>query len=165
MDRSNHAAELCQNRNNTVAAPGFSCPNPMPHPFDTETGSDPDPDLASPLTFSDDLQIGTGLRLPPRCPLCPLWLIPFSPGATWFWDGLTPLPIVESGKNGTLTINQRGGAHGRQEPRTTCGTASMYSKNSVGTGPLARTVKGMDGSLSMGEIGMILSRQCKQLIG
>ncbi|MGI6301466.1 MAG: hypothetical protein ACOX52_10475 [Verrucomicrobiota bacterium] len=39
--------------NNTVAAPGFSCPNPMPPPFDTETDSDPDPDLASSLTFSD----------------------------------------------------------------------------------------------------------------
>jgi hypothetical protein len=64
MDRSNFAAELCQNRNNTVAAPGFSCPNPMPHPFDTETDSDPDPDLASPLTFSDDLQTGKGQRLP-----------------------------------------------------------------------------------------------------
>ncbi|MDD8045742.1 MAG: hypothetical protein PHF14_04685 [Verrucomicrobiota bacterium] len=48
MDRSNFAAKLCQNRNNTVAAPGFSCPNPMPRPFDTETDSDPDPELASP---------------------------------------------------------------------------------------------------------------------
>ncbi|MGI6299519.1 MAG: hypothetical protein ACOX52_00440 [Verrucomicrobiota bacterium] len=53
MDRSNFAAKLCQNRNNTVAAPGFSCPIPMPRPFDTETDSDSDPDLASPLTFSD----------------------------------------------------------------------------------------------------------------
>ncbi|MGI6303658.1 MAG: hypothetical protein ACOX52_21750 [Verrucomicrobiota bacterium] len=53
MDRSNSAAELCQNRNNTVAAPGFSCPNPSTSPFDTETDSDPDPDLASPWTLSD----------------------------------------------------------------------------------------------------------------
>ncbi|MGI6303754.1 MAG: hypothetical protein ACOX52_22240 [Verrucomicrobiota bacterium] len=57
MDRSNFAAELGQNRNNTVAAPGFSCPNPIPCSFDTETDSDLDPDLASPLTFSDGLQL------------------------------------------------------------------------------------------------------------
>ncbi|MGI6301018.1 MAG: hypothetical protein ACOX52_08180 [Verrucomicrobiota bacterium] len=55
MDRSNFTAELCQHRNNTVAVPGFSCPNPLTRPFGTETDSDPDPDLASPLTFSDDL--------------------------------------------------------------------------------------------------------------
>ena len=61
--RSNFAAELCRHRNNTVAIPGFSCPNPIPRSFDTdtdtdtETDSDPDPDLASPLTFSDDLQL------------------------------------------------------------------------------------------------------------
>ena len=55
MDRSNHATEWCQHRNNTVAVPGFSCPNLLTHPFDTETDSDPDPDLASPLTFSDAL--------------------------------------------------------------------------------------------------------------
>ncbi|MDI9384394.1 MAG: hypothetical protein QM518_08850 [Verrucomicrobiota bacterium] len=53
MDRSNFTAELCQHRNNMVAAPGFSCPNLIARPFDTETDSDPDPDLASPLTFSD----------------------------------------------------------------------------------------------------------------
>ena len=41
--------------NNTVAVPGFSCPNPIPRPFDTETDSDPD--LASPFTLSDDLQL------------------------------------------------------------------------------------------------------------
>ncbi|MDD8047058.1 MAG: hypothetical protein PHF14_11400 [Verrucomicrobiota bacterium] len=49
--RSNLAAELCRHRNNnnTVAIPGFSCPNPIPRPFDTDTDtdSDPDPDLAS----------------------------------------------------------------------------------------------------------------------
>ncbi|MGI6301407.1 MAG: hypothetical protein ACOX52_10180 [Verrucomicrobiota bacterium] len=55
MIRSNFTAELCQHRNNTVAVPGFSCLNPLTRPFDTETDSDPDPDLASPLTFSDDL--------------------------------------------------------------------------------------------------------------
>ncbi|MGI6300792.1 MAG: hypothetical protein ACOX52_07020 [Verrucomicrobiota bacterium] len=55
MYRSNFAAELCRHRNNTVAILGFSCPNPITRPFDTETDSDPDPDLASPLTFSDDL--------------------------------------------------------------------------------------------------------------
>ncbi|MDD8045247.1 MAG: hypothetical protein PHF14_02160 [Verrucomicrobiota bacterium] len=52
MDRSNFTAELCQHRNNTVAVPGFSCPNPLTRPSDTETDSNPDPDLASPLTFS-----------------------------------------------------------------------------------------------------------------
>jgi hypothetical protein len=46
---------LCRHRNNTVAIPGFSCPNPIPHSFDSETDSDPDPDLASPLTLSDGL--------------------------------------------------------------------------------------------------------------
>ncbi|MDD8047602.1 MAG: hypothetical protein PHF14_14155 [Verrucomicrobiota bacterium] len=51
MDRSSFAAGLCQHRNNTVALPGFSCPNPITTPFDTETDSDPD--LASPWTFSD----------------------------------------------------------------------------------------------------------------
>ncbi|MDD8046684.1 MAG: hypothetical protein PHF14_09500 [Verrucomicrobiota bacterium] len=65
MYRSNFAAELCRHRNNTVAKPGFSCPNPIPRSFDTdtETDSDPDPDLASPLTFSDDLWLhGFGAR-------------------------------------------------------------------------------------------------------
>jgi hypothetical protein len=55
MDRSNFAAELCQYRNNAIAVPGFSCPNPITRPFDTETDSDPDPDLASPWIFSDGL--------------------------------------------------------------------------------------------------------------
>ncbi|MGI6299507.1 MAG: hypothetical protein ACOX52_00380 [Verrucomicrobiota bacterium] len=41
-------------RNNMVAVPGFPCPNSIPRPFDTEADSDPDPDLASPLAFSDD---------------------------------------------------------------------------------------------------------------
>ncbi|MGI6300608.1 MAG: hypothetical protein ACOX52_06090 [Verrucomicrobiota bacterium] len=50
MDRANFAAELCHHRNNTVAVPGFSCPNPITRSFD----SDPDPDLASLWTFSDD---------------------------------------------------------------------------------------------------------------
>ncbi|MGI6302085.1 MAG: hypothetical protein ACOX52_13675 [Verrucomicrobiota bacterium] len=53
MDRSNFTAELCQHRNNTVAVPGFSCPNFLTRSFDTETDSDPDPDLASPVAFSD----------------------------------------------------------------------------------------------------------------
>ncbi|MGI6299558.1 MAG: hypothetical protein ACOX52_00645 [Verrucomicrobiota bacterium] len=57
MARSNFTAELCQHRNITVAVPGFSCPNLLTRPFDTETDSDPDPDLASPLTFSDDLEL------------------------------------------------------------------------------------------------------------
>ncbi|MGI6300458.1 MAG: hypothetical protein ACOX52_05275 [Verrucomicrobiota bacterium] len=52
MDRLNFTAELCQH---WTAVPGFSCPNPLTRPFDTETDSDPDPDLLSPLTFSDDL--------------------------------------------------------------------------------------------------------------
>jgi hypothetical protein len=55
MDRSNLAAELCQHRSNTVARPGSSCPNPIPHQFDTDTDTDPDPDLASPLNFGDSL--------------------------------------------------------------------------------------------------------------
>ena len=42
MDRSNFTAELGQHRNNTVAAPGFSGPNPITRPFDTETDTDPD---------------------------------------------------------------------------------------------------------------------------
>ncbi|MGI6300916.1 MAG: hypothetical protein ACOX52_07670 [Verrucomicrobiota bacterium] len=58
MDSPNFTAELCQHRNNTVAIPGFSCPNPIPRPFDTETDSDPDPDLASPFTFSDTRSLG-----------------------------------------------------------------------------------------------------------
>ena len=49
MDRSNFAAELCQHRNNTVAVPGFSCPNPIPPPFDSDTA--PDPELVSPSIF------------------------------------------------------------------------------------------------------------------
>ena len=55
MDRSNFVAEWCQHRNNTVAVPGSEWPNPITRPFDTETDSDPDPDLASPWTFSDGL--------------------------------------------------------------------------------------------------------------
>ncbi|MGI6303238.1 MAG: hypothetical protein ACOX52_19560 [Verrucomicrobiota bacterium] len=51
MDRSNHATEWCQYRNNTVALPGFSCPNPIPRPFDTEAESDPDLDFASASPF------------------------------------------------------------------------------------------------------------------
>jgi hypothetical protein len=47
----NCPAELRQHRNNTVAVPGFSCPNP----FDTDSDTDPDPDPASPVTYSDDL--------------------------------------------------------------------------------------------------------------
>ncbi|MGI6300662.1 MAG: hypothetical protein ACOX52_06365 [Verrucomicrobiota bacterium] len=39
----------------TATAPGFSCPNPIKRPFDTETVSDPDPGLALQLTFSHDL--------------------------------------------------------------------------------------------------------------
>ncbi|MDD8046638.1 MAG: hypothetical protein PHF14_09265 [Verrucomicrobiota bacterium] len=53
MARSNFTAEWCQHHNNTVALPGFVCPNPITRPFDTETDSDPDPDFASPLTSSD----------------------------------------------------------------------------------------------------------------
>ncbi|MGI6303839.1 MAG: hypothetical protein ACOX52_22720 [Verrucomicrobiota bacterium] len=40
-----------QHHNNTVARPGSPCPNPTTHPFDTD--ADSDPELASPLTFSD----------------------------------------------------------------------------------------------------------------
>ncbi|HCF95894.1 MAG TPA: hypothetical protein DEW46_12590, partial [Verrucomicrobia bacterium] len=53
--RPNRAAELCSHRNKSVALPGFSLPNPIPPPFDTEAGSDPDPELASPSAFSDEL--------------------------------------------------------------------------------------------------------------
>ncbi|MGI6301825.1 MAG: hypothetical protein ACOX52_12320 [Verrucomicrobiota bacterium] len=62
MDRSNFAAEWCQHRNNTVAVPGSEWPNPITRPFDTETDSDPDPDLASPWTFSDGLNLGNVYR-------------------------------------------------------------------------------------------------------
>ncbi|MDD8045412.1 MAG: hypothetical protein PHF14_03005 [Verrucomicrobiota bacterium] len=44
MDRSNFTAELGQHRNNSVAVPGFSCPNPISCPFDTDSDTDPDPD-------------------------------------------------------------------------------------------------------------------------
>jgi hypothetical protein len=47
MDRSNFAAKLCHHR-----TPGFSCPNPIPPPFDSET------DLALRLTFPADLKLG-----------------------------------------------------------------------------------------------------------
>ncbi|MGI6302409.1 MAG: hypothetical protein ACOX52_15340 [Verrucomicrobiota bacterium] len=36
--------------------PGFSCPHPITRSFDTDSGSDPDPELASPRNFSNDLQ-------------------------------------------------------------------------------------------------------------
>ncbi len=62
MDLSNFAAEWCQHRNNTVAVPGFSCPNPITRPFDTETDSDRDPDLDSLWTFLD------GLSIADQCP-------------------------------------------------------------------------------------------------
>ncbi|MGI6302134.1 MAG: hypothetical protein ACOX52_13930 [Verrucomicrobiota bacterium] len=52
MNRSNFAAELGQNRNNTVAVPGSAWPNPITRPFDTD--ADSDPELASPLTISDE---------------------------------------------------------------------------------------------------------------
>jgi hypothetical protein len=55
MNRSNFTAELCQHRNNAVAVPGFSSPNPLTRPSDTETDNAPDPDLALPLTFSAEL--------------------------------------------------------------------------------------------------------------
>ncbi|MGI6302798.1 MAG: hypothetical protein ACOX52_17325 [Verrucomicrobiota bacterium] len=45
--RPNFAAESCPHPHNTVAVPGFSCPNPITRPFDTETDSDPDPDSAN----------------------------------------------------------------------------------------------------------------------
>ena len=44
-DRSNLTVELYQHRNNTVAVPGFSCPNPITRPFDTDPDSDPAPIL------------------------------------------------------------------------------------------------------------------------
>ena len=55
MDRSNFAVELYQHRNNTAAVPGFPSPNPIMRPFDTEPDSEPD--LASPMTFSDELEL------------------------------------------------------------------------------------------------------------
>ncbi|MGI6301855.1 MAG: hypothetical protein ACOX52_12490 [Verrucomicrobiota bacterium] len=66
MDRSNSAAELSQHRNNTIALPGFASPNPILRPFDTETDSDPDPDFASPSTFSDDLSLESGGPYSPK---------------------------------------------------------------------------------------------------
>ena len=51
MDRSHFVVEWFQHRNNTVGVTGFSCPNPIPRPFDTETDSDPAPDLSMPLNL------------------------------------------------------------------------------------------------------------------
>ncbi|MDD8050384.1 MAG: hypothetical protein PHG55_03510, partial [Verrucomicrobiota bacterium] len=56
MDRSNFTTGLGQHHNITVARPGSPGPNPTTHPFDTD--ADSDPELASPLTFSDDLKVG-----------------------------------------------------------------------------------------------------------
>ncbi|MGI6303308.1 MAG: hypothetical protein ACOX52_19930 [Verrucomicrobiota bacterium] len=52
----NLVAKFCPHRNNTNLQAGFSCPNPLTHPSDTETDSAPDPDLASPSAFSGSLQ-------------------------------------------------------------------------------------------------------------
>jgi hypothetical protein len=60
----NCPAELRQHRNNTVAVPGFSCPNP----FDTDSDTDPDPDPASPWTYSDDRKVGLQERIIPKNP-------------------------------------------------------------------------------------------------
>ncbi len=57
----------------------------MPPPFDTETDSDPDPDLASPLTFSDDLRLEVvrkGLRI--RMGRYPAEI---AEGAEVYWEG------------------------------------------------------------------------------
>jgi hypothetical protein len=56
-DGSNFTAGLCQHHNNTLARPGSPGPNPITHPCDTETDSAPDPELASPWTFSDILEL------------------------------------------------------------------------------------------------------------
>ncbi|MDD8046620.1 MAG: hypothetical protein PHF14_09170, partial [Verrucomicrobiota bacterium] len=65
----NCPAELRQHRNNTVAVPGSAWPNPITHPFDTDSDTDPDPELAWPLTYSDDRKLGLRkrytLRIPP----------------------------------------------------------------------------------------------------
>ncbi|MGI6303846.1 MAG: hypothetical protein ACOX52_22755 [Verrucomicrobiota bacterium] len=53
--RSNLAVELCRHRNHTVTQSGFSCPNPSPRPFDSETDSAPD--LTSPLTVPPSKEI------------------------------------------------------------------------------------------------------------
>ena len=85
MDRSYFTAELGQHCNSTVAAPGVSCLNPIPRLFDTETDSDPDPDLASPLTFSDDLWLEVvrkGLRI--RMGRYPAEI---AEGAEVYWEG------------------------------------------------------------------------------
>ena len=66
MNRSNFAAGLCQHRNNTLALPGFAPPNRILRPFDTETDSDPDPDFASPSTFSDDFSLESGAPYSPK---------------------------------------------------------------------------------------------------
>ena len=47
--RSNFTAKFAQHHHNTVARPGFSCPNPIPPPFDSDTA--PDPELVSPSIF------------------------------------------------------------------------------------------------------------------
>jgi hypothetical protein len=50
--RTNLAAEFCPHYHNAVGRPGFPCPNPIPRPFDTDSDRDPNPELASPSTFS-----------------------------------------------------------------------------------------------------------------
>jgi hypothetical protein len=88
MARSNFTAELCQHHNNTVALPGFVCPNPITRPFDTETDSDPDPDFASPLTSSDGIQLEVvrkGLRI--RMGRDPAEIAEIAEGAEVYWEG------------------------------------------------------------------------------
>ncbi|MGI6299522.1 MAG: hypothetical protein ACOX52_00455 [Verrucomicrobiota bacterium] len=61
-DRSNWTAELCQDRLNTVAVPGFSCLKPITRPFDSETDSAPAPGSADPGSAdpgSADVPVGS----------------------------------------------------------------------------------------------------------
>jgi hypothetical protein len=53
---SNLAAGFSQHCKNTIAQLGFLSPNPIPRPFETEAVSEPD--LLSPLAFSESLYLG-----------------------------------------------------------------------------------------------------------
>jgi hypothetical protein len=51
MPPSNLTSESGKHPNNTVAVPGASSPNPRTRPFDTDSDTDLDPELASPWSF------------------------------------------------------------------------------------------------------------------
>ncbi|HCF96231.1 MAG TPA: hypothetical protein DEW46_14325, partial [Verrucomicrobia bacterium] len=78
IHRSNFNAELCQYRNNAVAIAGFSCPNPISRPFDTDTDSDTDTDT--------DPELASRIDLSSFLPLQSL-------SHRWLWEGQPLQPI------------------------------------------------------------------------